>query len=130
MKRNKKSGVFSDKAPVRGGPGVYADVRGLQRFGMVRRLRKRASGMAARCLVSRLSECLLVINEQAAGLLLVKGTPGIPEVQRTSGISESDPMILQRYYCYRPIAVLGSDCQNGRKERMVIPLSARFAHKA
>jgi len=60
------------------------------------------SGMAARCLVSRLSECLLVISEHAAGLLLVKGTPSIAEVQRTSGNSESSPMTLRSYYRYRP----------------------------
>ena len=62
------------------------------------------SGMAARCRVSRLSECLLVTSEQAAGLLLVKRTPSIAEGQRTSGISESNSMILGRYYCYRPQA--------------------------
>jgi hypothetical protein len=59
------------------------------------------SGMAARRRVSRLSECLLVISEQAAGL---KITPSIAEGQRTSGISESSSMILVKYYCYRPTA--------------------------
>ena len=60
------------------------------------------SGMAARCRVSRLSECLLIISEQAVGLLLVKRTLSIGKVQRTFGISVSNPRILQRYYCYRP----------------------------
>jgi hypothetical protein len=60
------------------------------------------SGMTARCLVSRLSECLLVVSEQAAGPLLVKITPSIGEGQRTSGISESGSIILERFYCYRP----------------------------
>lgn len=58
--------------------------------------------MAARCQVSRLSECLLVVSEQAVGLLLVKITPSIAEGQRTSGISESSSIILKRFYCYRP----------------------------
>ena len=64
------------------------------------------SGMAARCRVSRLSECLLIISEQAVGLLLVKRTLSIGKVQRTFGISVSNPRILQRYYCYRPFPVL------------------------
>ena len=64
------------------------------------------SGMAARCPVSRLNECLLVISEQAASLLMVKMTPSIGEVQRTSGISESNSMTLRRYYRYRPEAVI------------------------
>jgi len=53
--------------------------------------------MAARCQVSRLSECLLVVSEQAAGLVLVKITPSIAEGQRTSGISESSSIILERF---------------------------------
>ena len=60
------------------------------------------SGMTARCRVSRPGECLLVITEQVAGLLLVKRIPSIAEGQRTPGISELNSMILRRHYCYRP----------------------------
>lgn len=65
------------------------------------------SGIAAGCRVSRLSECLLIISEQAAGLLLVKRTPSIAEGQRSSGIGESNSMIPGKYYCY-PTTLNGS----------------------
>ena len=64
------------------------------------------SAIAARCRVSRRSKCLLVISEQAADFLLVKITASIAEVQRTSGINEPNDRTLQRYYCYRAIAVI------------------------
>ena len=81
------------------------------------------SGMAARCRVSRLSECLLVISEQAAGLLLVKRTPSIAEGQRTSGISESKSMIIRRYYCYRPIPEV-------RRHRLNVSNRSESGHSA
>jgi hypothetical protein len=71
------------------------------------------SGKVAGCRVFRLSECLAVISEHTAGRFLVKRTPSIAEVQRTSGISGSNPKISRRYFCCRPIPAIHANFLNG-----------------